>query len=49
MMYWIEQQVDNPDIVEVFIGPFSIKYDAVKWIEKEKLTDVEIIEIEEEE
>lgn len=49
MSYWIEQKHDNPDIVEIFIGPFSIKDDAIKWIEKEKLIDVEIIKVEEEE
>ena len=46
--YWIEQKSDNPDIVEIFIGPFSIKKDAVMWIEKEKLVDAKIIEVIEE-
>ena len=49
MTYWIERQSNNPDIVRIFIGPFSIKKHAEKWIEREKLVDVEIIETEDEE
>ena len=48
MTYWIKQKIDNKDIVDIFIGPFSAKVFAINWIKDENLSNVKIIEIDEE-